>query len=154
VKVANVLAEEWGPGYWPEHESYEKRWRRVGEELGGQLLGGTLYELPPGKKSFPYHWHHGTEELIVVLEGEPTLRTPDGEQRLKRGDAVSFPTGPGGAHLVRNDTDAPARFLMLSSVVDYEILHYPDSDKIAVQAEDLRLNVRPESGVDYLDGED
>jgi uncharacterized cupin superfamily protein len=154
VKVVNVLAEEWGPGYWPEHESYEKRWRRVGEELGGELLGGTLYELPPGKKSFPFHWHHGTEELLVVLEGEPTLRTPDGEQRLKRGDAVSFVTAPGGAHLMRNESDAPARFLMLSSVADYDIIHYPDSDKIGIRAEDLRLNVRPESGVDYLDGED
>ena len=154
MEVVNVLGEEWDPGYWPEHENYEKRSRHVGEHLGGKLLGGTLYELPPGKKSFPFHWHHGTEELLVVLEGEPTLRTPDGEQRLKRGDAVSFPTGPGGAHLVRNETDAPARFLMLSSVVDYDILLYPGSDKIGIRTEGFRLNVRPESGLDYMDGED
>lgn len=60
--------------------------------------------------------------------------------------------GPGGAHLVRNETDAPARFLMLSSVVDYDIVQYPDSGKIGIRSEDLRLTVRPESGVD-LDGE-
>jgi uncharacterized cupin superfamily protein len=154
VQVVNVLGQEWDPGQWPEHENYEKRWCRVGDRLGGELLGGTLYELLPGKKSFPFHWHHGTEELLVVLEGEPTLRTPDGERRLERGDLVSFPRGPGGAHLLRNETDAPARFLMLSSVVDYDILQYLDSGKIGIRSEGLRLNVRPESGVDYMDGED
>jgi len=143
-----------GPGYWPEHENYEKRWLRVGERLGGELLGGTLYELPPGKKSFPFHWHQGTEEVIVVLEGEPTLRTADGEQQLKRGDAVSFLRGAEGVHQLRNESDAPARYLMISTVVDYEVAHYPDSNKVGILSRDLRLLVRPESGVDYLDGED
>ena len=154
MEVVNVLGEEWDPGQWPEHENYEKRRRRFGEQLGGELLGGTVYELPPGKKSFPFHWHHGIEELLVVLEGEPTLRTPEGVQRLKRGDAVSFPRGDGGAHQVKNETDAPARYLMISTVVDYEVAHYPDSGKIGVLGKDLRLVVRPESHVDYMDGED
>jgi uncharacterized cupin superfamily protein len=154
VKTVNVFGEEWDPGQWPEHENYEKRRRRVGEQLGGELLGGTIYELPPGKKSFPFHWHHGIEELMVVLEGEPTLRTPDGEQPLKRGDAVSFLRGEAGAHLVRNESDAPARYLMLSTVVDYEVAHYPDSNKIGILSKDVRLLVRPESNVDYMDGED
>ena len=154
MKVVNVFAEEWYHVQWPEHENYEKRRRRVGEQLGGELLGGTVYELPPGKKSFPFHWHHGVEELLVVLEGEPTLRTPDGEQRLKRGDAVSFIRGADGAHQVRNETDAPARYLMVSTVVDYEVAQYPDSGKVGILSKDLRLVVRPESAVDYMDGED
>jgi uncharacterized cupin superfamily protein len=153
MEVVNVLGEEWGPGYWPEHENYEKRWRRVGELLKGELLGGTLYELLPGKKSFPYHWHHGTEELLVVLAGEPTLRTPTREQALKPGDAVSFTTGPEGAHQLRNETDEPARYLMISNVLDFEVSEYPDSGKIGIRGNDLRLIVRPESNVDYLDGE-
>jgi uncharacterized cupin superfamily protein len=154
MKVVNVLGEEWDPGQFPEHENYEKRRLRVGARVGGEMLGGSLYELPPGKKSFPFHWHRGIEELLIVLEGEPTLRTANGEQRLKRGDAVSFPRGPGGAHQLRNDSDAPTRFLMLSTAVDYEVVEYPDSAKIGVRGKDLRLNVRPESGVDYMDGED
>ena len=154
MQVVNVLGQEWDPGQWPEHENYEKRRCRVGDRLEGELLGGTLYELLPGKKSFPFHWHHGIEELLVVLEGEPTLRMPDGEQRLKRGDAVSFPRGPGGAHQLRNETDAPARYLMVSTVVDFEVSEYPDSGKIGVLGKDLRLIVRPESSVDYMDGED
>lgn len=154
MEVVNVLGEEWDPGQWPEHENYEKRWRRVGERLGGELLGGTVYELPPGKKSFPFHWHHGVEELLVVLEGEPTLRTTDGEQQLKRGDAVSFTTGSQGAHQLRNETDAPARYLMISTVVDYEVAHYPDSGKVGILSKDFRLVVRSDSQVDYMDGED
>lgn len=154
MKVVNVLGDEWDPGQWPEHENYEKRWRRVGERVGAELLGGTLYELPPGKKSFPFHWHHGIEELLVVLEGEPTLRTPGGEQRLKRGDAVSFQRGPDGAHQLRNETDSPARYLMVSTVVDYEVAHYPDSGKVGILAKDFRLVVREGSNVDYMEGED
>jgi uncharacterized cupin superfamily protein len=154
VKVVNVFGEEWDPGYWPEHENYEKHRWCVGERLGGELLGGTIYELPPGKKSFPFHWHEGTEELLVVLEGEPTLRTARGEQQLKRGDAVSFKRGADGAHQLRNETDAPARYLMISTLVEYEVAHYPDSDKVGILTNDLRLVVRPESNVDYMDGED
>jgi len=154
MKVVNLLGDEWDPGQWPEHENYEKRRLRVGDRLEGEMLGGSVYDLSPGKKSFPFHWHEGTEELLVVLEGEPTLRTPDGERRLKRGDAVSFPRGDGGAHQVRNETDATARYLMISTLVDYEVAHYPDSGKVGIMSEDLRLMVRPESGVDYMDGED
>jgi uncharacterized cupin superfamily protein len=154
VKVTNLLGDEWDEGQWPLHPAYEKKMQRVGVRLGGEMIGGTLYELPPGMKSFPYHWHRGIEELLIVLDGKPTLRTPEGERQLERGDVVSFPPSPAGAHKLWNDTDDPVRFLMLSTMVDYEIVHYPDSDKIGIRHEDFRLLVRPESGVDYMDGED
>ena len=50
---------------------------------------------------FPYHFHHGMEEWLLVVDGTPTLRTPDGERELRRGDVVCFPPGPDGAHQVR-----------------------------------------------------
>jgi uncharacterized cupin superfamily protein len=154
VKVVNLYGDEWGEGQWPLHPAYEKNMLRVGLRLEGEKIGATLYELPPGMKSFPYHWHRGLEELLVVLEGRPTLRTPEGEQQLERGDVVSFPTTPEGAHKLWNDTDEPVRYLMLSTSADFDVVHYPDSDKIGVRGEDLSLLVRPESGVDYMDGED
>jgi uncharacterized cupin superfamily protein len=73
------------------------------------VLGASVYELGPGNFAV-YHYHHGAEELLVVLRGRPTLRTPDGERVLAEGEAVHFPTGPDGAHAVRNDTDEPVRF--------------------------------------------
>jgi uncharacterized cupin superfamily protein len=154
VKVVNLYADEWDEGQWPLHPAYEKKMLRVGERLRGEKMGATLYELPPGMKSFPYHWHRGIEELLVVLDGTPTLRTPEGERQLERGDMVSFPRASEGAHKLWNDTDEPVRFVMLSTAVEYDVVHYPDSDKVGIRGGDFRLLVRPESGVDYMDGED
>lgn len=154
MKVVNVHGDDWDEGQWPLHPAYEKKMLDVGGRLSGEEMGATLYELPPGMKSFPYHWHRGLEEMLVVLDGRPTLRTPEGERQLERGDVVSFPHAPEGAHKLWNDTDEPVRYLMLSTVVDHEVVHYPDSDKVGIRAEGFRLLVRPESGVDYMDGED
>jgi uncharacterized cupin superfamily protein len=153
VKVVNLLGDEWDEGQWPLHPDYEKRYLFVGQRLGGEKMGATLYALPPGMKSFPYHWHRGVEEMMIVLEGRPTLRTPEGEQQLERGDVVSFPTVPEGAHKVSNETNEPVRYLMLSTSVDYEVIHYPDSDKVGIGSKDFRLMVRGDAGVDYMEGE-
>ena len=155
MKIVNLYTDEWDDDSgWAKPEQYEKRWRGLREKLGGEKISGSLYELPSGAKTFPYHWHHGTEELLIVVGGRPTLRTPDGEQQLEPGDVVSFPTGLEGAHQLWNATDEPARIAMLSTVVDYEIVHYPDSDKVGMRGEDFRLVVRPESGLDYWEGEE
>lgn len=109
-------------------------WSRlgVGRRLGGELLGASLYQLVPGKRSWPYHSHYGNEELLVVLAGEPTLRTPEGERKLRAGDAAIFRRGPDGAHQLINRSDQPARFLMVSTMVHPEVAHYLDSDEILV----------------------
>ena len=56
------------------------------------MLGASVYELPPDGYGV-YHFHHGSEELLIVLRGQPTLRTPDGERQLDEGEAVVFPRG-------------------------------------------------------------
>jgi uncharacterized cupin superfamily protein len=101
----------------------------------GDLLGATLYELPPGFKGI-YHFHHGSEELLVVLRGRPTLRTPEGERELAEGDVVHFPFGPDGAHAVANRSDAPVRYLMAGTrqYPPYEIVEYPEVGKVTAQA--------------------
>jgi uncharacterized cupin superfamily protein len=153
MKVVNLHGDEWDEGQWPEHPEYEKKWLSVGSRLEGEKIGASLYELPPGMKTFPYHWHRGLEEMLIVLAGRPTLRTPEGERQLEPGDVVSFPTSPEGAHKLWNDTDEPARFLMLSTTADYDVVHYLDSDKVGFRAKDFRLMVRSEANVDYMDGE-
>ena len=152
MQVVNIFGDDWDnrrdrPGW---------QWNRmsVGERAGAELIGASLYELEPGQKTFPYHWQYVEEEMLIVLDGEPTLRTSEGERRLVRGDLVVFRRGPDGAHLVRNDTADAVRILMLSTPSQVEIAEYPDSEKIGIFAEGLRLLVRRESGVDYFDGED
>jgi uncharacterized cupin superfamily protein len=127
----------------------------VGRHIGSELLGGSMYELEPGNRLWPYHTHHVNEEWMIVVRGEPTLRTPGGEQRVREGDVVAFPRGEAGLHQVRNDTDEPIRVLMLSSLLDSDIIEYADSGKISAAAQGKRL-FRAFRGADaeYWEGED
>jgi uncharacterized cupin superfamily protein len=91
---------------------------RLGAAAGAQELGATLYELPPGTAVSPYHLHYGNEELLIVLSGRPSVRTPEGDRRLDPGAVVAFVRGPVGAHGVSNPAEAfePARVLLVSTM--------------------------------------
>jgi uncharacterized cupin superfamily protein len=155
VRVFNVYGDDWEREQ--EREGYRWRARRVGPAIGASMVGASLYELPPGQRSFPYHYEYGNEEWLVVVSGRPTLRTPAGQRELSAGDVVCFPEGPAGAHQVRNDSDEPVRVLILSTKRMPGVAVYPDSDKIGVWpvaggATD-RILVRRDSAVDYWEGE-
>ena len=128
---------------------------RLGPSLDAKQLGTTVYEIPPGEAVCPYHYEYAEEEWLLVLEGKPSVRDPGGTHELEPMDLVIFPTGPEGAHQIRNDSESSARVLMYSTVMHPAATVYPDSDKIAVwtgnKADDLI--VRRSSGVDYYDGE-
>jgi uncharacterized cupin superfamily protein len=128
----------------------------VARRIGGELIGGSLYELEPGDRLYPYHTHHTNEEWLIVTQGRPTLRTPDGEQELTEGDVAAFPRGDAGYHQVINRSEEPIRVLMLSTMLDPEIVHYADSDKWGTtNAKHERLFLgRPGPVLDYWDGED
>ena len=128
---------------------------RVSEQLGAQRTVTKLYELPPGEAVCPYHYEHGDEEWLLVLEGRPTLRTPGGTRELGPQDVVFFPLGPDGAHQVRNDTGAQVRVLMWSTRVMPTVVVYPDSDKVGIWTEGSADNALFERGsaVDYFHGE-
>jgi uncharacterized cupin superfamily protein len=127
----------------------------IGDRLGASLLGGSLYELPPGEKTWPYHYELGCEEWLIAVSGRPTVRGPEGERELAPGDVAVFPEGPAGGHQVINRSDEVARVLILSSKAPLAVVHFPDSGKVGFwsQAEgDLTLlPSRPE--LDYWDGE-
>ncbi len=128
---------------------------RMGSLVGARILGATVYELPPGQSICPYHYEYGEEEWLLVLQGTPVVRHPQGEDRLDPWDVVCFPSGPDGGHAVRNDGDGTVRVLMFSNVNHPAATVYPDSDKVAVWTgnEADNVMVRKSSGVDYWDGE-
>jgi uncharacterized cupin superfamily protein len=128
---------------------------RLGKLLGAKETGITVYELPPGQAVCPYHYECGEEEWLLVLAGTPTLRSPDGEERLEPWDVACFPRGPEGAHGIRNDTEETVRVLMFSTVVVPTATVYPDSDKVGIWTGDPEVDVvvRRSSNVDYYDGE-
>ena len=153
-KIFNLNGDEWDrtedrPG-WGSKDAW------VGGRIGSELIGGSMYEVEPGDRLWPYHTHHANEEWVVVLRGRPTLRTPDGEHALQEGDVVAFPRGRAGAHQISNPTDAPIRVLMLSTLVKPDIVEYLDSGKVGarnVDGERIMLG-RPGPELDYWDGED
>jgi uncharacterized cupin superfamily protein len=136
-------------------EGFRAGMARLGPQLGARQTGASVYELPPGQAVCPYHYEYGEEEWLLVLAGRPSLRTPDGVQQLAPDDMVFFPTGPDGAHQIRNDSDEPARVLLWSTVVLPTATAYPDSDKVGVHTGDREQDVmvRRSSKVGYYEGE-
>lgn len=126
---ANIWDEAWGEQRedWSGGGATQKRL-----VPSGPLLGASLYELGNGNFMI-FHFHHGSEELLVVLRGRPTLRTLEGERQLEEGAVVHFPLGPDGAHEIRNDTDEPVRYLVAGIRVSPEVVEYPDLKKLTAQ---------------------
>jgi len=154
--MANVFKPVFEEGERPE--GFRSRRARIGYELGTELIGCSLWELPPGEAAYPYHFHYSDEELVIVLSGRPSLRTPEGNHELEEGEAIRFQLGEEGAHQIFNPTDQPATFLAISSHGRPDVVIYPDADKIGVgerlpQGGGLRAFFRREDGVDYFDGE-
>jgi uncharacterized cupin superfamily protein len=153
VKRFNLYGDEWDETR--DREGWRIKEAFVGHHIGGALIGASMSEVEPRSKLWPYHTHHANEEWVIVLRGEPTLRTPEGEHVLKEGDVVAFPRGKDGAHQIINRTDSPVRVLMLSSMVGPDIVDYIDSGK--VYATDLAgepiMFSRPGPTLDYWEGE-
>jgi uncharacterized cupin superfamily protein len=140
-----------------EHGDFALRGARLG--AGATQLGISVYELDPGRRNLPYHAHFGIEEVVVVLKGTPTLRSPEGERELAEGEVVACPPGRAGAHQLVNRSDAVVRFLMLSSKSRADLIEYPDSAKISAQGGEwgtpdaVAYMLATEPQLDYFAGE-
>jgi uncharacterized cupin superfamily protein len=107
----------------------------VGDLVGAERTGMAVYEVAPGNATWPYHFELADEEWMFVIDGEVVLRTPEGERVMRAGDIACFPIGAEGAHEVRNDGDAVARFALTSyGVGESGGAVYPDSGKVLVYA--------------------
>lgn len=154
----NLLDDDgWMERTWPP-EKPGFQWRR--KRVAGEHIGASLYELPPGQRTFPYHYELGNDELLVVIVGRPTLRAPDGERELEPGDCVLLPSGPRGAHQVINETEEPARVLLVSNFAIPCAAVQVDSRKMMIRwgvgAEERRwfpLDAEVDYWADEADGE-
>jgi uncharacterized cupin superfamily protein len=112
------------------HEGFGARRKSLGRVVGARRLGLSLFEVPPGEAAYPYHFHLGEEELLVVLDGDGSIRTPSGWRRLARGEVLSFLPGEAGGHQLVADGSAPLRFLAFSTNGAPDLVVYPDSGKL------------------------
>ncbi len=131
---------------------------RLGRQAGAERLGLSLWELPPGEAAYPYHYHLGEEELLIVLEGRPSVRTPSGWRDLDAGEVVAFLRGEAGGHQILNRTEQTIRLLAISTSGDPDIVIYPDSGKLGAferlpEGGGVWAMFRTSDTVDYHDGE-
>ncbi len=165
VNHRNVVNEndlEWGEQ--SRGESFSHRRKALGAAAHGEKLGCSLYEIPPGRKAWPYHYHCANEEAIYVLEGSGTLRVGEREVAISQGDYVALPVGEAYAHQVSNTSGKSLRYLCLSTMVEPDILVYPDSGKVGLFAGSapggpkerryLHKYLEEDAEVGYFDGEE
>jgi uncharacterized cupin superfamily protein len=137
-------------------DGFRVRRARLTADSGARKVGMSLWEVPPGEAAYPYHWHVLEEEIVVVLDGSPSLRGPDGEWReVPQGEVLVFPLGPEGGHQLWNRSGETVRFVSFSNgnAETVEICVYPDSDKVGAYGPDVDELYPRGSAQDYWEGE-
>jgi uncharacterized cupin superfamily protein len=140
-----------------DQPGFTRKRARLGRQAGSKKTGLSMFEVPPGEAAYPYHLHLAEEEIIVVLEGRPSLRTPDGWREMEEGEVAAFPTGEEGAHQIVNRSAAVVRFLAFSNQQP-DVVIYPDSGKVGAferrpDGSGLNIMFRREDEVGYFEGE-
>ena len=137
-----------------EHEGYEyfrRRFIPFGESKNTLV---SVYEIPPGKSAYPYHFHHNNEETFYIIRGEGLLRTPEGERKVGAGELIFFPTGEQGAHMLTNCSETENLvYLDFDVTHDVDITEYPDSGKIGIWGMGINELYPRSANVDYYEGE-
>ncbi|MBT9456636.1 MAG: cupin domain-containing protein [Burkholderiaceae bacterium] len=132
---------------------YDSRGARLAEGTAAMKLGASIDIVAPGMRSCPYHLHHAQEEMFIILEGEGTLRVAGEMLPVAAGDTIFIPPGPEYPHQLINTSDAPLKYLSISTREKPEICEYPDSGKYLAYAPDFDVLGRAKETLDYWEGE-
>ena len=125
---------------------------RLSKFVKSQHLIFDIRLLNPEQFSFPYHFHRHAEELMFIISGSLTLRSPDGFQIINQDDMIFFEMGESGAHQLFNHTETPCTYLDIKTFLENDICEYPDSGKINVSHYEEVFDKN--SKVDYFKGEE
>jgi uncharacterized cupin superfamily protein len=142
------------------HKSFQAKYSDIGAKIGAEKLGYNLTIVPPGKKSWPFHNHHISEEMFLVIEGTGLLRFGDDEYSVKKNDVIACPVGKRSvAHQFINNSTKDLKYLALGTKATQDICEYPDSDKILARSnkdgESLLWNMsKTEESYDYFEDEE
>ncbi|MBR7178238.1 MAG: cupin domain-containing protein [Oscillospiraceae bacterium] len=113
-----------------------------------------VYEIPPGKSAYPYHYHLKNEETFFILKGEGLLRSAEGARAVKAGDLLFFPAGEEGVHKLTNTSETEMLvYLDFDVVHDLDVAVYPDSGKLGIWGKDVNKTYRIGDDVDYYEDE-
>jgi uncharacterized cupin superfamily protein len=105
--------------------------QRLARHAGLTLFGVNLTVIEPGAWSSQRHWHSHEDEFVWVVEGELTLITDDGEERLGPGDCAAFKRRAADGHHLVNRSGRPAKVLEIGNADPADRCVYPDIDMVA-----------------------
>jgi len=144
-------------------KDFEAQLGAAGRQLGARNLGYRLVVVPPGKRAWPYHCHHANEEMFLILKGEGTLRYAGATYPIQAGDLINIQPGPDTPHQIINTSAADLHYLAVSTMVEPDVMEYPDSNKVVVFAgaapggdklqRTFSLITKQDHATDYWDGE-
>ena len=93
----------------------------------------NFIEVEPGNFAFGYHYHEVNEEVFYIISGTGIVRTINGDVTVKAGDAITFPTGEKGSHVIRNGSKTEKLvYIDFDTASIAEVVHFPDMNKVMV----------------------
>lgn len=152
MKHCNI--EELSASHKAEREPYEYYKREFVPRGYAENTMVSIYEIPPQKSAYPYHYHLKNEETFYIISGEGILKTPAGERKVTAGDLIFFPASEAGAHKLTNtSTTEKLVYIDFDVIHDMDVTVYPDSQKIAVWGKNVNRVYPLDANVDYYEGE-
>lgn len=138
-----------------EHEPYEYFKYEVPKVSENSKAMVAIYEIPPRKAGYPYHYHYLNEEVFYIISGSALLKGHDSERQVVKGDIIVCPPMENGAHMLLNTSDTELLTYIEFDISNYpEIIVYPNSDKIGImQNKDEKLFFDKSSSVNYYNKE-
>ena len=153
-QIKHCKIEEIPAGHKCEHEGYEYFRRKFVPFGEANHTHVCVYEIPPLKSAYPYHFHYKTEETFYIISGTGILKTPEGERKVSAGELIFFPAGETGAHKLTNGSETENLVYIDFDVThDLDVAVYPDSDKIGIWGMGINKIFPKSADVDYYDGE-
>lgn len=136
------------------HDGYEYFKKVILSGESGNKCNVSVYEIPPRKSAYPYHYHFQSEEVFYIISGTGILRTPDGETQVTVGDILAFPACEKGAHKLTNSSETEMLiYIDFDTYHSPEVSFMPDSNKSVVYGQGFRKVIKNGTEVDYYNGE-
>ncbi|GMQ59557.1 hypothetical protein AN1V17_39540 [Vallitalea sediminicola] len=138
-----------------EHHLFEYFKYEVNKTFDSSKFKIAIYEIPPKKISYPYHYHLKNEEAFYIISGKGLLKTHDSERVVTKGDIIVCPPSEKGAHLLQNTSDTELLTYIEFDICYYpEVIVYPNTNKIGVfEDKDKKLIFDKSSSIGYYDKE-
>lgn len=143
------------PSHKNEHKSYEYFKRELVTNSNNGQCAVSVYEIPPGKSAYPYHFHTQNEESFYIISGTGLLKAPNSEKIVTAGNFLYFPPGEQGAHKITNISKTETLvYIDFDTRNPVDVAFYPDSGKVGIWGKDLGQVFKLCDKTDYYDDEE